>query len=289
MTEKIEWYREVLELEPNSKVFLPLAKLLVEENGDSQAIDILQRGLDRHPDFLEARLFLIELLYKTGKNDERDAEVKKLGKMFATYAGFWQAWAACLSGDNEQDTASVLRFLAATFLHGPLSLHEVLNRGLASYIPQTRMAAPKIEAQTPAEEQAAEADNEAIAGETAGQPDIEHVNNHTLEEIVQPVAEENPVEIAAAEARSPKLQPCQWNIRQKKWLRNRKPGKRKALKARRLRKGSPRRKIKPRLQSRLWLWRQLKKHWPNRKNPRWKQRRRLKNWLRVKNLRPMKL
>ena len=156
MTEKIEWYREVLELEPNSKVFLPLAKLLVEENGDSQAIDILQRGLDRHPDFLEARLFLIELLYKTGKNDERDAEVKKLGKMFATYAGFWQAWAACLSGDNEQDTASVLRFLAATFLHGPLSLHEVLNRGLASYIPQTRMAAPKIEAQTPAEEQAAE-------------------------------------------------------------------------------------------------------------------------------------
>lgn len=199
MTEKIEWYREVLELEPNSKVFLPLAKLLVEENGDSQAIDILQRGLDRHPDFLEARLFLIELLYKTGKNDERDAEVKKLGKMFATYAGFWQAWAACLSGDNEQDTASVLRFLAATFLHGPLSLHEVLNRGLASYIPQTRMAAPKIEAKTPAEEQAAEADNEAIAGETAGQPDIEHVNNHTLEEIVQPVAEENPVEIAAAE------------------------------------------------------------------------------------------
>ena len=89
MTEKIEWYREVLELEPNSKVFLPLAKLLVEENGDSQAIDILQRGLDRHPDFLEARLFLIELLYKTGKNDERDAEVKKLGKMFATYAGFF--------------------------------------------------------------------------------------------------------------------------------------------------------------------------------------------------------
>ena len=134
MTEKIEWYREVLELEPNSKVFLPLAKLLVEENGDSQAIDILQRGLDRHPDFLEARLFLIELLYKTGKNDERDAEVKKLGKMFATYAGFWQAWAACLSGDNEQDTASVLRFLAATFLHGPLSLHEVLNR--RAWLPQ---------------------------------------------------------------------------------------------------------------------------------------------------------
>lgn len=203
MTEKIEWYREVLELEPNSKVFLPLAKLLVEENENSHAIDILQRGLDRHPDFLEARLFLIELLYKTGKKDECDAEVKKLGKMFATYAGFWQAWAACLSGDNEQDTASVLRFLAATFLHGPLSLHEVLNRGLASYIPEARMAAPKVETQnpveTPAEEQAAEAENEALAGETAWQMDIEHANNQALEEIVQPAPEEAPVEAAKAE------------------------------------------------------------------------------------------
>lgn len=194
MTEKIEWYREVLELEPNSKVFLPLAKLLVEENGDSQAIDILQRGLDRHPDFLEARLFLIELLYKMGKNDECDAEVKKLGKMFATYAGFWQAWAACLSGDNEQDTASMLRFLAATFLHGPLSLHDVLNRGLATYIPDARMGAPKAEAQSQTPAKAAEEENEAIAEQAPGQMDIEHANNQALDEIVQPAAEEAPVE-----------------------------------------------------------------------------------------------
>lgn len=131
MTEKIEWYKEVLELEPNSKVFFPLARLLASAHRDGEAIAALEHGLDRHEEFLEARLFLIELLYKTGRQDACARQIERLSAMFASYAGFWQAWAACLSGvEGEADTATVLRFLGAHFLHGPISLHEVLNRGL---------------------------------------------------------------------------------------------------------------------------------------------------------------
>lgn len=131
MTEKIEWYKEVLELEPNSKVFFPLARLLADENRDDEAIAALEHGLERHGEFLEARLFLIELLYRTGRQDACAGQVERLSAMFASYAGFWQAWAACLSGvEGEADTATVLRFLATHFLHGPISLHEVLDRGL---------------------------------------------------------------------------------------------------------------------------------------------------------------
>ena len=131
MTEKIEWYKEVLELEPNSKVFFPLARLLAGENRDDEAIAALEHGLERHGEFLEARLFLIELLYRTGRQDACARQVERLSAMFASYAGFWQAWAACLSEvEGEADTATVLRFLAAHFLHGPISLHEVLDRGL---------------------------------------------------------------------------------------------------------------------------------------------------------------
>ncbi len=131
MTEKIEWYKEVLELEPNSKVFFPLARLLADENRDDEAIAALEHGLERHGEFLEARLFLIELLYRTGRQDACARQVERLSAMFASYAGFWQAWAACLSEvEGEADTATVLRFLAAHFLHGPISLHEVLDRGL---------------------------------------------------------------------------------------------------------------------------------------------------------------
>lgn len=135
MTEKIEWYKEIMELEPNSKVFFPLAKLLVEDNDAMQAIEVLEKGLERHPDYMEARLFLIELMYRNGLNEDCSRQVQKLSSLLARYAGFWQAWAACLSASpGEEDTASIVRFLAAHFLVGPLQINEVLNLGLAEIV-----------------------------------------------------------------------------------------------------------------------------------------------------------
>lgn len=135
MTAKIEWYKEVLELEPNSKVFFPLARLLAEDGQTQEAIKLLEKGLDRHPEFLEARLFLIELLHTNGLQEQCNEEVGKLSKMFASYAGFWQAWAACLASEQGQaDTASIIRFLAAHFVSGPLNLHDVIDRGLDSIL-----------------------------------------------------------------------------------------------------------------------------------------------------------
>lgn len=66
MTEKIDWYKEVLELEPNSKVFYPLSRLLAEAGRTDEAVDTLEQGLARHEEFLEARLFLVELLHQLG-------------------------------------------------------------------------------------------------------------------------------------------------------------------------------------------------------------------------------
>ncbi len=160
MTAKIDWYREVLELEPNSKVFFPLARLLVEDGQADEAMALLGKGLDRHPEFLEARLYLIELLYTHGRRDECNAQVGQLSKMFASYAGFWQAWAACLASDEgQEDTASIIRFLAAHFVSGPLNLHEVLNRGLESIL-QDRQGANAGQlpvAEAPAQARAASA------------------------------------------------------------------------------------------------------------------------------------
>lgn len=133
MTEKIEWYKEVLELEPNSKVFFPLARLLAEANRFDEAVEILEQGLARHEEFLEARLYLIELLHSANKLEACEKQVGRLTKMFSTYAGFWQAWAACINAaGNAPDTAAVLRFLALNFSKGPVSLHDVINQGLAS-------------------------------------------------------------------------------------------------------------------------------------------------------------
>ena len=87
MTEKIEWYKEVLELEPNSKVFFPLARLLAEAKRIDEAVEILEQGLARHEEFLEARLYLIELLHTANKLEACEKQVGRLTKMFSTYAG----------------------------------------------------------------------------------------------------------------------------------------------------------------------------------------------------------
>lgn len=135
MTEKIDWYKEVLEIEPNSKVFFPLAKLLVKDGLNAEAISTLEKGLERHPEFLEARLLLIELLHRSGQTGECNVQIAKLSQIFASYAGFWQAWAACLASVPEDaDTAAIVRVLAATFIAGPLQLHQVLEKGAAAII-----------------------------------------------------------------------------------------------------------------------------------------------------------
>ena len=134
MTEKIEWYKEVLELDPGSKLFFPLARLLVEDQCQDEAIDVLRRGLERHEEFLEARLYLIELLHTSGKTEDCERQVHILSEKFSAYAVFWQAWAACLANVNtDHDTVAVLRFLALVFSHGDVSLLDVFMRGLATY------------------------------------------------------------------------------------------------------------------------------------------------------------
>lgn len=138
MKAKIEWYQEVLELEPSSKVFFPLARLLAENGQADDAIATLRQGLDRHPEFIEARLFLIELLHASHRDDLRDGEVGKLARLLGAYPGFWDAWSACLAaGDKGRDTALALAFLAASFRSGPqgaLSWTAVIEHGLRAMI-----------------------------------------------------------------------------------------------------------------------------------------------------------
>jgi len=172
MKAKIEWYQEVLELEPSSKVFFPLARLLAENGQSDDAIATLRQGLDRHPEFIEARLFLIELLHASHRDDLRDGEVGKLARLLGAYPGFWDAWSACLAaGDKGRDTALALAFLAASFRSGPqgaLSWTAVIEHGLRAMLggngaqapstaPSRAAAAPSVSPSAPSDSGISEA------------------------------------------------------------------------------------------------------------------------------------
>ena len=198
MTEKIEWYKEVLEVEPNSKVFFPLARMLANEGAVEEAIGIIEKGLVRHPEFLEARLYCIELLHKCGRIEDSKAHVELLSKMFSAYGEFWRAWASCIATMREsgsEDTASALRFLAANFLHGPVSLNKVIEEGLAVILDENRQktSAPEPLSTSPENigEPSAPLLPENVAAEAIpGVPDPTAVE----ESVEEPVQETAPLE-----------------------------------------------------------------------------------------------
>ena len=132
MTEKIEWYKEVLALEPNSKIFFPLARMLEREGDLEQACEVLKEGVARHGEYLEARLFLVELLERLGRTEECAAEVEVLAGLLARYEGFWSAWSAS-AGQAGADPALFVRMLGLSLKRPGLTLAELLRRGLDSF------------------------------------------------------------------------------------------------------------------------------------------------------------
>ena len=133
MKAKIDWYKEVLDLEPGSKVFFPLARLLAENEQLQEAVSTLRLGLERHPEFIEARLYLIELLYKNGQYVQCEPQVGQLTRLFSKYPGFWEAWGACAANtEKRRDISLTLRFLSMLFQCPDIGLEDVLENGLHS-------------------------------------------------------------------------------------------------------------------------------------------------------------
>ena len=135
MNQKIEWYREVLEIEPNSKIFFPLARMLGKEGRHDEAIAVLRQGVGRHPDHVEARLFLVEELYIARRPVELQQEITVLSDLFKLYPGFWRAWGERLFEDDDTRDAGLAAIFMAAFLQNmPVSWAGVIEHGLKSLV-----------------------------------------------------------------------------------------------------------------------------------------------------------
>lgn len=131
MKQKIDWYQEVLEIEPSSRIFFPLAKMLMQDGQIDRAITTLSQGAARHPDHIEARLMLIDLLFAHGPKEALWGEVDKVGTLFAEYPNFWQAWGQRLrESESSKDKGLALIFLAAAMRHERISWADIIEHGL---------------------------------------------------------------------------------------------------------------------------------------------------------------
>lgn len=131
MTQKIEWYQEVLSLEPGSRVFFPLAKLFVENGMPEDAIIALRKGLDRHPDFLEARMLLVELLTELGREDEVHEQLARVINPLRDYPAFWRGWARSLP-QEERDLSVFLMLVASNLKGDTIKWTDVVFEGIST-------------------------------------------------------------------------------------------------------------------------------------------------------------
>lgn len=130
-TSKIELYREVLEIEPNSKVFFPLARQLAEEGQVDEAIEILHRGIAFHPDHLEAKFLLIDILTRHEREGEAQTVFTDVGKLLARYPSVWLLWSRAAAARSKDPSLAML-FLGHYFQDASLTWAEVMERGLRS-------------------------------------------------------------------------------------------------------------------------------------------------------------
>ncbi len=131
MSNKIEWYQEVLSLEPGSRVFFPLAKLFVENGQPEDAVNTLRQGLDRHPDYLEARMLLVELLTELEREEEVHDQLERVINPLRDYPAFWRGWARSLPA--EQRDLSVFLMLVASNISGDtIKWTDVVFEGIST-------------------------------------------------------------------------------------------------------------------------------------------------------------
>ncbi len=129
MENKITLYTEILEIEPNSKVFFPLARLLAEAGRHDDAVAVLERGLGFHPDHLEAKFLLIEILTSQGREEKACEAFGDVGTLLARYPAVWQLWSKQAHG-QARDPSLAMLFLARYFADQTLTWADVVERGL---------------------------------------------------------------------------------------------------------------------------------------------------------------
>ncbi len=76
--DEIEKLKARVEKDPDSKLFLPLAEEYRKEGMFDEAVDVLKKGLERHPSYVTARVALGKTYLEQGKEDEALGEFEEV-------------------------------------------------------------------------------------------------------------------------------------------------------------------------------------------------------------------
>lgn len=132
MDDKLTFFEQVLELDPDSKLFFELARLYFEHNQIPKARDTLSKGLKRHPQHFEAKLLLATILTHEGEQEQARQICRDIFALFRTNRDFWNNLSTILYNQGEKDLSLAAAFFARSGSSRAITWADVLQAGLDS-------------------------------------------------------------------------------------------------------------------------------------------------------------
>lgn len=134
MKNTLHLFDELLEHDPGSKIFLPLARLYRRHGYLQRAIEVVQKGIAHHPDYLEAHFFLIELFYDTGQVDTAEAQAHAIFEKLLVFDKFWRALQDHYSKNQHEDMRLACFLIEGQAKKTPIDLLKLLSSGITHYL-----------------------------------------------------------------------------------------------------------------------------------------------------------
>jgi len=145
MNDTLRLFDELLEHDSGSKIFFPLARMYRKQGQTQRAIEIVRKGIENHPDYIEAQLYLIDLLSEVGDGAAAEARAQTIFSKLMTYEKFW----TCLRSHyakSQQSNLALASFLIEQSSHGEeVDILKLLNFGVAHYSEMLAANAPASE------------------------------------------------------------------------------------------------------------------------------------------------
>jgi tetratricopeptide (TPR) repeat protein len=133
MNDTLHLFDELLEHDSGSKIFFPLARLYRKQGHVQRAIEIVQKGIEHHPDYLEAQLYLIELLSEIGDSVAAESKAQSIFTKLMSYEKFWICLRAHYAKSQQSDLA-LASFLVERNAHGEnVDIVKLMSFGIAHY------------------------------------------------------------------------------------------------------------------------------------------------------------
>jgi len=151
MQDKIDFYEEVLALDPHSKLFFPLARLYLESKQTQKALEVLKAGLENYPEHLEARLLLANIYFLQGLEEQGEKICVEIFELLKKNSFFWTTLERFWARKSQEDLALAFKFIAEFAQGQELTWSSVLKAGLLAL-----EKSPEVSAKGSLEEDGAE-------------------------------------------------------------------------------------------------------------------------------------